>query len=324
MNDLLTSDAEFDSLTSATEERATLRAVAEHTDKLGVVIGGSLSEGLEVKLDRDSVAGGAGRGPLRRRTRPPRPLLLHDHRRGARQHQPDDRQAAARRVRPVPGRHLPGHDHLRHGAPQPAAHPGGGQGGGQAGEDRAGALHAGRHRQPGRGRSGVRAGGGAQGRREDRALLPHRRAAGHGERQDHAEPGAAGRAVERRLRQIGHGQDVPLAAAAGRRDPAARGGQPDLRHAQRVRLGGQLGAGEPRQGPQADLPRPGQHLHPGRRIVAAPRLEPRLHRQHRLRPDRAGGPGDAGGHPEPLRAAGGRGVCPLPQVRPGVADQLPG
>ena len=53
MNDLLTSDAEFDSLTSATEERATLRAVAERTDKLGVVIGGSLSEGLEVKLDRD-------------------------------------------------------------------------------------------------------------------------------------------------------------------------------------------------------------------------------------------------------------------------------
>ncbi len=52
MTDLNTSDAEFDSLTSATEERATLRAVAERTDKLGVVIGGSLSEGLEVKLDR--------------------------------------------------------------------------------------------------------------------------------------------------------------------------------------------------------------------------------------------------------------------------------
>ena len=44
MTDLNTSDAEFDALTSATEER---------TDKLGVVIGGSLSEGLEVKLDRD-------------------------------------------------------------------------------------------------------------------------------------------------------------------------------------------------------------------------------------------------------------------------------
>ena len=52
MNDLLTSDAEFDSLTSATEERATHRAVAERTDKLGVVIGGSLSEGREVQLDR--------------------------------------------------------------------------------------------------------------------------------------------------------------------------------------------------------------------------------------------------------------------------------
>ena len=48
-----TSDAEFDALTSATQERATLRAEHEHADKLGVVIGGSLSEGLEVKLDRD-------------------------------------------------------------------------------------------------------------------------------------------------------------------------------------------------------------------------------------------------------------------------------
>jgi hypothetical protein len=45
-------DSEFDSLTSATQERATLRAVADRTDKLGVVIGGSLFEGLEVKLDR--------------------------------------------------------------------------------------------------------------------------------------------------------------------------------------------------------------------------------------------------------------------------------
>ena len=54
MNDVTgASDAEFDARTSATEERATLRAVTEHADKLGVVIGGSLSEGLEVKLDRD-------------------------------------------------------------------------------------------------------------------------------------------------------------------------------------------------------------------------------------------------------------------------------
>ena len=54
MNDVTgTFDAEFDALTSATEERAALRAVTEHADKLGVVIGGSLSEGLEVKLDRD-------------------------------------------------------------------------------------------------------------------------------------------------------------------------------------------------------------------------------------------------------------------------------
>ena len=49
-----TFDAEFDSLPSATEERASPPRVADaHADKLGVVIGGSLSEGLEVKLDRD-------------------------------------------------------------------------------------------------------------------------------------------------------------------------------------------------------------------------------------------------------------------------------
>ena len=92
-------------------------------------------------------------------------------------------------------------------------------------------------------------------------------AAGHGERQDHAEPGAAGRALERRLRQVGHRQDVPLAAAAGRRDPTAGGGQPDLRHAQRVRLGrDKRGSERPGQRAEADLSRPGQHLHPGRRL----------------------------------------------------------
>jgi hypothetical protein len=46
-------DAEFDALPSATAERAAQRAEREHADKLGVVIGGSLSEGLTVKLDRD-------------------------------------------------------------------------------------------------------------------------------------------------------------------------------------------------------------------------------------------------------------------------------
>ncbi len=47
------SDADFESLPSATEERAALAAEREHADHLGVVIGGSLSEGLTVKLDRD-------------------------------------------------------------------------------------------------------------------------------------------------------------------------------------------------------------------------------------------------------------------------------
>ena len=53
MTDLYTFDAEFDAIPSATEERAALRVEHEHADELGVVIGGSLSEGLEVKLDRD-------------------------------------------------------------------------------------------------------------------------------------------------------------------------------------------------------------------------------------------------------------------------------
>ena len=47
------SDAGWDDLTSATAERAALAAERGHTDQLGVVIGGSLSEGLTVKLDRD-------------------------------------------------------------------------------------------------------------------------------------------------------------------------------------------------------------------------------------------------------------------------------
>jgi DNA helicase HerA-like ATPase len=46
-------DAEFDSLTSASQERTALRAAAERADKLGMVTGGSLSAGLDVKLDLD-------------------------------------------------------------------------------------------------------------------------------------------------------------------------------------------------------------------------------------------------------------------------------
>jgi len=46
-------DAEFDQLVSASEERAALAAERARSDRLGVVIGGSLSEGLAVKLDRD-------------------------------------------------------------------------------------------------------------------------------------------------------------------------------------------------------------------------------------------------------------------------------
>ena len=48
-----TIDADFDTLVSAREERATLRAAAERADKLGMVTGGSLSAGLDVKIDLD-------------------------------------------------------------------------------------------------------------------------------------------------------------------------------------------------------------------------------------------------------------------------------
>ena len=52
MTNLTTSaEADFDSLTSASQERAALHAAAERVDKLGMVTGGSLSAGLDVKLD---------------------------------------------------------------------------------------------------------------------------------------------------------------------------------------------------------------------------------------------------------------------------------
>ncbi len=44
---------EFDSLTRASDERALAKAEAERAEKLGVISGGSLSAGLDVKLDRD-------------------------------------------------------------------------------------------------------------------------------------------------------------------------------------------------------------------------------------------------------------------------------
>ena len=53
MTDPTSFDAEFDALPTATEERAAVAAERANADKLGVVIGGSLSEGLDVKLDRD-------------------------------------------------------------------------------------------------------------------------------------------------------------------------------------------------------------------------------------------------------------------------------
>jgi DNA helicase HerA-like ATPase len=52
MPDLTTSsEADFDLLTSASQERAASRAAAENAGKLGIVTSGSLSGGLDVKLD---------------------------------------------------------------------------------------------------------------------------------------------------------------------------------------------------------------------------------------------------------------------------------
>jgi hypothetical protein len=48
-----TDDEFFDAIPSAVEERAAAKTLAERADRLGVVVGGSLSEGLTVKLDRD-------------------------------------------------------------------------------------------------------------------------------------------------------------------------------------------------------------------------------------------------------------------------------
>jgi uncharacterized protein len=54
MSDLIaSSEAEFDALPSASQERTALLAEAERAGRLGMVTGGSLSAGLDVKLDRD-------------------------------------------------------------------------------------------------------------------------------------------------------------------------------------------------------------------------------------------------------------------------------
>ncbi len=89
--------------------------------------------------------------------------------------------------------------------------------------------------------------------------------------------------------------------------------------------GQQRGRQQAGQGAETDLPRwPGQDLHPGRRVQPAPRLQSRLHRHHWLRAGGAGGPGDAAGHPQPERAAGGGDLRPAPPAGPGMAGQLPG
>ncbi len=50
--DIERDNGDFDAIPSATQERAETKATRQASDTLGVVIGGSLSEGLAVKLDR--------------------------------------------------------------------------------------------------------------------------------------------------------------------------------------------------------------------------------------------------------------------------------
>lgn len=54
MTENLTDDQAWEEMTSATEERAAAKAAAESAERLGVISGGSLSKGLDVKLDRDT------------------------------------------------------------------------------------------------------------------------------------------------------------------------------------------------------------------------------------------------------------------------------
>ena len=65
--------------------------------RLGIVVAGSLSKGLDIKLDRDARIEDDRRRALRRRAERRVPLLFAHHRRGARQHQPPHRKDAARR-----------------------------------------------------------------------------------------------------------------------------------------------------------------------------------------------------------------------------------
>ncbi len=238
MIDSVSLDAEFDAMPGATEQRAALRAEREHADKLGVVISGSLSEGLTVKLDRDRSLEdlAVGRYVVARGQRAKFFCMITDvaldNTNPLIAKQPpdmsDDFLAAVHQGTTTFGTvHLSPLLILEDNAEEPKpvktvpAHFTSVATASQAEVDQV--FGRGRGAQVGRQRCGV---------------LPRRRTAGYGEREDHAEPGTAGGAVERCVRQVGHGQDVPVPAAAGRGDQAPSRGQPDLRYAQRVRLGG--------------------------------------------------------------------------------------
>ena len=99
-------------------------------------------------------------------------------------------------------------------------------------------------------------------RRGGRQTLLDRQSVGHG---DAAVPEHRrdGEAVERRLRQERHGQDLPDATAPGGHSSKGRRQQSRLRHAQRVRLAGNVGGiDQHSQRPQAAFPVQGRGLQP--------------------------------------------------------------
>ena len=132
---------------------ARLPCLTPAPQQLGIVVGGSLSKGLDVKLDPAHRHRGAGSGPLRRRARPDgAAFFLHRHRRATGRPQPAHRKSPAGHVRPFPGQRLPGHRRLWPHPRRADADAGGGRRRAEAGQDHPGPLYA--------GLSGQRGGGG--------------------------------------------------------------------------------------------------------------------------------------------------------------------
>ena len=176
----------------------------------------------------------------------------------------------------------------------------------EPGQDSAAPLRRRLHGVPGRHRDGVRNRG--------RAPLLDRQPAGHGDA-SLPRPARAGQAQQRRLREVRHRKDVPDAAAARRHPAERRGDQPRIRHGERVRLA-RLQRGQPGgEGAQAALPLEGRGLLPRRGELAAAGPHARLRGPHRLRGDRAGGHRGAARNARTLGSGGRRGLLASQALR---------